>query len=331
MKGWVKILITILVIVVMGFAIWAFFFREKDEVVAHSRTSAFINYKYSTNLASEIDNLRELNYIGDKPSNIIDGNNNIEKDILEIRTTTLNKNDIIVKDGDVEIYRYQSYQNLENLTDEIIYSYLPYLKGAKVKNSYKRAIEKDVKKCISNMGSLRVAIDEIESCQTSIKGTDVEMEFLLGKYQTFRNCYRNYLNSASNLILDMQDYINYSLYGNKVKMDTYNMLYDSFTRQLRSMTSVDIREEVDRATAINKVYYKISLTNKGVEEVFDSFAEYEVLQAYNFLINNYIDDLNFVFDKSFYDKTEMAKSNNLSKVKAEAHSSVVVVLNALGF
>jgi hypothetical protein len=181
------------------------------------------------------------------------------------------------------------------------------------------------------MSSISVAISEIKECQNEIVGTDIELEFLLGKYQNFRNAYRRYLNSASNLILSMQSYINNTLFGNDVKMDASNMLYDSFARQLKSMTSVDLREEVDRATAINKVYYKITLTDIGSDELFHGYAEYEVLQAYNLLINNYIDDLNYVLDKSHYDKTEMAKSNNLSKVKIEAQPSIVLVLKALGF
>jgi hypothetical protein len=129
----------------------------------------------------------------------------------------------------------------------------------------------------------------------------------------------------------MQSYINNTLFGNDVKMVASNMLYDSCARQLKSMTSVDLREEVDRATAINKVYYKITLTDIGIDELFHGYPEYEVLQAYNLLINNYIDDLNYVLDKSHYDKTEMAKSNNLSKVKIEAQPSIVLVLKALGF
>ena len=331
MKGWVKVLIAILVIVVVGFAIWAFFFREKDEVVAYNRVSEFVNYKYSTDIDKEIESLKDLNYIYNNKSFVLDVSNPIEKDIIDIRTTCLNTDDIIVKEDNVEIYRYQSYIMLEKTTDDIIYSYLPYLKGPKVNKSYKRAIEKNVKNCISDMSAISVTIGEIKECQNEIVGTDIELEFLLGKYQNFRNAYRKYLNSASNLILSMQTYIYNSLYGNNVKMDASNMLYDSFARQLNSMTSVDIREEIDRANAINKVYYKITLTDIGIDELFNGYAEYEVLQAYNLLINNYIDDLNYVLDKSYYDKTEMAKSNNLSKVKIEAQPSIVLVLKALGF
>ena len=36
MKFWIKILIAFCIVLVIGFAVWAFFFREKDEVQAYN-------------------------------------------------------------------------------------------------------------------------------------------------------------------------------------------------------------------------------------------------------------------------------------------------------
>ena len=58
----------------------------------------------------------------------------------------------------------------------------------------------------------------------------------------------------------------------------------------------------------------ISKYNIGLSNVINGYAEYEVLQAYNLLVTDYLDSLNYIFSETEYDKAQMAKGNNLSLI-----------------
>ena len=60
MKFWVKIVIAFAVVVVLGFGVWAFFFREKDDVVAYNEITEMVDYKQSLSLKTKLDELRSM-------------------------------------------------------------------------------------------------------------------------------------------------------------------------------------------------------------------------------------------------------------------------------
>ncbi|MBE5758158.1 MAG: hypothetical protein E7345_04495 [Clostridiales bacterium] len=330
MKFWVKIIVALLVVVTIGFAVWAFFFREKDEVAAYNRTADFVNYKYSLNLDKKLDDLAKLDYLKNDTSMLITPDTQVGTNIIKVREQCLSPYDIVLEQDSVEIYRYQSYVVLEDMTDEIIYDYLPYLNSNVVNNSAKKKVLKAVEDYTGKIGNLTVSINEVVDCQTNITNDAVQLEFLYGKYLNFKNCFRNALNSASNLIIAMQNYANICLYNDDIKIDALNMSYDSFARLLNSMTTIDEREEIDYAKSVNRAYKRIiGLQNN--EDVFNGYSEFEVLKAYNTLLNNHVDTLNSIFNCRDYDKSEMAKGGNMSLIKTELRSSVQIIFKSMGY
>ena len=65
MKFWVKIVVALSVVVVIAFGIWAFVFKEKDEVVAYNKVCEIVDYKESLGTKEKLISLRKYNYYGD--------------------------------------------------------------------------------------------------------------------------------------------------------------------------------------------------------------------------------------------------------------------------
>ena len=70
-KFWVKIIIALMVVLVIGFSVWVFFFREKEDVQAHNRLSELIDYKESLGIEEKMIELRNLNYLNGNKDSII--------------------------------------------------------------------------------------------------------------------------------------------------------------------------------------------------------------------------------------------------------------------
>jgi flagellar basal body-associated protein FliL len=95
MKIWIRIVIAIAALVVAGVVIWAFCFREKDEVQAYNKASGLINYKQSLALEEQLNSLRGINYFGDDPSNLLDEDDAYVQKINYIRKITLDDQIIV--------------------------------------------------------------------------------------------------------------------------------------------------------------------------------------------------------------------------------------------
>ena len=73
------------VVVIVAFGVWAFFFREKDEVLAYNRTCEIVDYKESLGTKEKISDLQDLNYIGKDSGKVITASNDTNKEILNLR------------------------------------------------------------------------------------------------------------------------------------------------------------------------------------------------------------------------------------------------------
>ena len=70
MKFWVKVVVAVCVILVVAFAVWAFFFREKEEVQAYNKSAEMLDYKESLGLNEKLITLQGLDYYGAKKENV---------------------------------------------------------------------------------------------------------------------------------------------------------------------------------------------------------------------------------------------------------------------
>lgn len=332
MKFWVKILVAVCVVVVIAFGVWAFFFREKDEVAAYNRTCELIEYKESTGIKEKLKDLQSNNSIGEGDSaHSIDESTETSQNILNLRKIMFSNDMIVIYDdgGTITCY-YDSYYMIESHLDEMIEKLVPFIKQSNGNSKLNRQLKNAVSNYIVNVRELSTAIDILNDCQKTITGNETEMSVLYGNYNSVRQKYRRCLKYSSQLIMDMFDIIKNN-YGS-IKFDTSLALMDSFARSVNVMCS----EEIDKtehyraydAYLISERYYKVE---NNISIFDDEYNEFDFLKNYNNLFNNYLSVLNKALGKPNLNKTKMATGQDLSDILIEAQDSLVYVLNVLGY
>jgi hypothetical protein len=331
MKFWIKILIAFCIVLVIGFAVWAFFFREKDEVVAYNQISELVEYKESTALRVKLDKLEKMNYLKNEASNVISGDSETVKEIIDIRNRCLSKEDISVYDAEnTYLFEYSSYYTIDEYTNNFIEYLLPYMDNIEGSGSLLRKLKSSKKDYISSLKKTNEAIDLVVECQTTISGSSIEYDVLLGKYRSLAIELRSLLNNSANVMNNMLAYYK-SAKGGDIYTSTYVSLNDAFVRTLFTMTSVEKIYELDYANDLNYITTKID-KYKNNENIFTTeFTELNFLNAYRNLFNENADVLNDVFSKKYILKKQMADNQNLSEVPEKLHHNVVVILNVLGY
>lgn len=336
MKFWVKIVVAVCVVIVLVFGVWAFFFREKDEVKAYNQTTQMVDYKESLGINERLVELRDMDYINDDPSKKITSGGTINNEILSIRKNCLSDELIVGYDEhDVEIYSYDSYLVTDGIVNDIIRYYLPYTRGKYSSNTQLKSLSQSIKAYIAVLKSFDSTIDNLIECQKVVTGEDqVGMDALRGHYNAFYLKYRDSLNKASDVMIAMTDYINMSLYGGKMMSDSRIALYDCYARALKVATSKDdIRKEVEifYSHDLHMIWDKMNKVQNGTNIYDSTYTEYKFLTSFNQLFIDYRKSFNLIFDKKNVDKRLMADGNDLSEIVGKAQDAVVVVLNVLGF
>lgn len=330
MKFWIKLLIGFLIVIVICFGIWAFFFKEDDEVKAYNRVCEYIDYKESLGLKEKILEVKALNYIGEEPSNIITDDTYTKKEIIRIRNWVMSSDIINTYDdvGTVTCY-FDSYLVIEDTINKTMIELLPYLNNKIISTGILKSIDKNVNQCIAKAKDLGQTIQILKNCQGSIDGEGISYEVLLGNYNSFSSEYRELLRSSADLLLDMISCVKYHF--GEVKCDTNFALIDSFARSLKVSMTVETKVEAFYLHDLHLVTEKLE-KNKSNQNIFsDEFTEYDFLMSYNKLFNNYQNVLNQTFAKHNIEKKKIAKGENLSDVVTDAQQSLITTLNILGY
>lgn len=330
MKFWVKIVVALCVVLVLGFGIWAFFFREKDEVKAFNRTCELIEYKESLGLREKVVALRKLNYINGDTSKVIKNNTDTNKDILQIREFILSPSIITTYDegGNVTCY-FDSYITLDDYVDSMLVALVPYLKNSSTTSANINNIKKDIKNYIQDLKNFDNSINILNDCQNAITGTEVEMEVLLGNYNSLRNKYRKCLNDGARVLIRIFDIMKTN-YG-KIKFNTELALMDSFARSLMVSSSVEVKRESYFAHDAHLVLDRLNKVNAGTNIFSADYTEWGFLANYNALIDGYASEYNKALAKHNTIKKKMAGNQELSDIKQGAQTYLVYVLNVLGY
>lgn len=334
MKFWIKIVVALSIVVVIGFAVWAFFFREKDEVVAYNATAELVDYKASLGIKECLVDLDKNNYWGTDKNNIITDASTAGKEILQIRKIVLGADVIESTDNNgVVLYSYDTYFVLDNYVDDIIEYYMPYMKDtASVSGNTAKQVKNAINDYITSLKDLSTTLDVLISAQKQIDGSDpIALEVLKGHYNSLRLKYRNNLNSASNVITSITNYVSASVYKNNFKFDTISALYDCFARRLNKSTSAELIMEIEYAHGLHFIVDKIDKRKNDADIYTTEFTEYDFLVGFNELFSSYSNILNYVFSSSHLEMSQMADKNGLSQVPENAQEKVVTMLNVIGF
>lgn len=332
MRFWIKIVVALSVVIVLGFGVWAFFFREKDDVVAYNEICELVDFKQSLGLDEKLNNLYECDYIGSGATKkVIEDDTEVKKNILSIREITMSRVNITYYDeGGNLTCVYDSYYTIENMSDDMVMFLLPYLKYTNADDRELRALRKAVDNYIDDLKLLNESIQLIgENQETILDGTDIEFEILYGKYNSFYNKYRSVLNDSANVIRLMIS--NIRSHVGEFKCDTEFALIDSFSRALKVSTSVETKREPLFAYDLHYVVEKYNDYKLGNNIYTIDHTEFDFLTSYNTMINNYSGVLDKVFEKHNLEKKKIADGENLSDIVKESQESLIVVMNVLGF
>lgn len=321
-----------MVVLVIGFSVWVFFFREKEDVQAHNRLSELIDYKESLGIEEKMIELRNLNYLNGNKDSIITTSSAYGTEILHVRTMLCSEDKIVGTSSDGGIsYTYSSYYRTDEIIDDIISYYLPYTTGNKVNGKTLKNLKNNVKDYIESLKDINYTIDELIAFQNIIEGSNIEMEALRNRYNALQSKYRKNLGDASNVIVTLMEYIDVSVYSDKMYIDCNSALYDAFARMLNVYSTVDANLINDYAHDVNVVIERIEDIEEGTSIYSEQYTEYDFLSSYNTLFNNYKDVLNYVFSAKNLEKKQMAAGSHLDKVLEKSQTSVITTLNVLGY
>jgi len=343
MKFWIKILIALAVIVVVVFGVWAFFFREQDDLSGYNRTAALIEYKNSLNLEDKLNNLTKLDYVGKDEKDKITDDTEFKKEILKIRNIMLKTSLIEGKDDQgIIVYTHDSYVTIDKYIDEIIYYYLPYMKADYVESGYAKKVED----CIAiYQDSLKVLAGKIDalcvSQQNIVLNVDddsanvTQFEILKNNYIDVRARYRTCLSNAGELLKSIINYVDLGIYKSSLYNDSMSSLYNCFVRSLTPMANAPLVEETDYASDLHFVVDKIEKIkdNKESDVYTVDYNEHSFVTSMNTLIHNYTNVLDKVLSSTNLIKRQMADNDisALSTISEKARDSVITMLNVLGY
>lgn len=332
MKYWIRILVSLAIVVVVGFAVWAFAFREKDEVQAYNRSCELVDYKESLGVKDDLVKLNEMNYFGKDSSKVLESSSSTGKEIYRLRALTVGSEKITGQSSTgSERYEYESYRITDEMIDDIFEYLLPYTKTSSVKGKTLSKLKKSISAYIDSLQELNSNVDELIYFQENMEGNEDSYEALKGRYNTFSRKYRNTLNGASSVILNMIEFIDVSVYGDNIVLDTHMALFDAFARALKTSTSIDIVQENDYANDLYVIMQRIEEANDGEVLYTSKYSEYDFLSSYNQLYNKHKEALEYVFSSKNLEKKQMAEGLSLSKINKTAQSYVIAVVNVLGF
>ena len=328
MKFWVKILVAVCVILVAVFAVWAFFFRDKEEVQAYNKTAELIDYKQSLGIRDKIIQLQSMDYINGNKEKVIGDDTEAKKNILKYRKFCFDTEEITGYGNLV----FCSYFLMDEHMDDIFEYYLPFTKTDSVKSSSLKRLKGDIDDYIDSLKVMNSNLDELIKYQNVITGMDAEYGYLAEHYEKLYNQYRSTLNDASKLMLSIVNFIDISVYSDNLIMDTTFALNDAFARTLITATNVDERLAADYAHHVYVVIKAIDNYN-GESDIFTSYSEYEFLTSYSNLYNNYQDSLNDAYSQNLETKQKMAVAdkNALSIILQKAQNAVTIVLKTIGY
>lgn len=336
MKFWVKIVVALCVVLVAAFAVWAFVFRKKDEVVAFSEVSELLEYKESTGFVVKLEKLEKMNYYGEDPSKVIEGEFSAISGINKVRDKCLSHDTIkVYDDGNSFLFEYNSYLTIDEYVNEFMEYMLPYLNNIEGSGSLLRKLKKSKKQYVSALKNTIESLDLVIDGQNKADGSEMSFDALFAKYNAFGDKFRALLSTSADVMSYTLSYYK-SAKGGEILTNTYTALNDSFTRTLKTMTTVGLDaniylEEIDYANDLFYVTSKIDKV-KNNENIFgDEFSELNYLNAYNSLLNKNPDVLDTVFSKKYIEKKQMADNQNLTEVPDGLHHNVVVILNVLGY
>jgi len=332
MKTWIRILIAFAVVVVIGFAVWVFFFKEKDEVVAYNDMTEMIEYRESVGLNERFVELNSMNYFGGDKTNVISPEVEGFKKTCATRDILLSEEVLNAYDDEGKITAtYMSYWTYDQMSTEIFKDILPYLNGKKVNRKAQRELSKEIKNYINSVKEVSGDLDELINFQNGLTNDASLIAQLEGRYNSLKLKYRNMVGFAGKIISKSINYINVAIYDNNFKIDTKFALYDSFGKSLDGLVSALVDREKDFSNNTYLIMSKLNAFNKGENIFTEEYTELKFLESYNKLISTYPTVLGGVLSRHYIQISEMADNTNLSEIIEGAQAPLVIVLNIIGF
>ena len=278
MKIWIRLVVAFSVVLVLTFAVWAFFFDEKDEVVVYNDMTQMIEFKESLGIEDRLDDLSNYNYIGKDKSKVITKDNYPE--LFKVRTMLFSE-DVINEydDKDNIVATYDSYLTYDKLSNEIFKDVLPYLNGKNTHRKTQKAFTAAVKNYINQLKILNADIDLIVKSQDVTTNENSSISQLVAKYNSLRSKYRKLMGYAGEVISYSIGYLNAAVYGGDFKADTDFALYDCYGRTLKAFASVHINQEIVYSNTIHYAVDKIEKSNSNTNIFSVEYTELEFLQA----------------------------------------------------
>jgi len=326
-KFWVKIIIAVCVVVVIGFSVWAFCFREKDEVQAYNRTAELINYKQSLGIHDKLVDLRKTNYINNNPEKVIGTDTDMKQSIHNLRELCFSEVPL-TNNGNIQYY---SYFVIDEYVDTLIEYYLPYTQSNKSKSKPLKNLKNNIEDYMRSLSNMNETLDELIEYQSLIEGSDTEIEILKSYYDNLNTKYRKCLSRSTDVVLAVVDYIDVCVYSDNLKLDVVFALNDAFVRSLKCATTIETILEPDYSNDVKFIKDVIDKYHDGTQIFSEEYNEYEFLNSYSKLYNDYKDTLNYVYSCKNLEKQQMAEGALLSSIVENAQDSVVVILNVFGF
>lgn len=345
MKFGIKIVVALAVVVALGFGVWAFFFKEKEEMSGYNRVLEIIEYKISLDMDNKINDFRGNNKLGKSGDVEISDQNDYGKKILTMKERMFSDEIIVGKDDNENVtYKHLSYFELDKYIDEILNFYLPYMQTTFIQGNYADGVTKAVNTYKENAKILLDEISFLESQQSKIDLTDKvdkQMESLSNMYSSLLDKYRSYISSGVDLIFEVEEYIHIGIYDNEFIYDERTILYDCFARSLKYASTADKianNDLSDETEGLNDLYYiidKIDAIKDGEKNIYENktYSKYEFVSGYSDLVKNHSKSLDYALTTSNFNKNKIINQDTeiLSEIHVDARLQIFVILDILGY
>lgn len=321
MKYFLRIIVTIIIVGIVGVGVWYLFFSTPDDDETFTKLSQLIDDKENSAISNIFDDLGSFETLPETEN---------------AKAKILNDIDNPITVDDATIY---SYRATEKILDKALNNYYVYTQIANdvSAKSYKK-IKNLVNDYNKSYGKLITKLEDLSNYNNDYVNEQdetlkVSMRYeLVTKYNNISIYYKEALTKEAKLVLELKTFVNKYCFDNNFYTDSKIALLDLI--MLDTISACNKTEETEIGYFINlKQSIDIYLAYESGSDIYTDtgVSESEFLNNVEFLFKNYKDGLTKLFDYTHAQRENVINGTFVSELKVEYVDFIKSVLKVLGY
>ena len=322
MKVVVKIIITVLIVAIVGFAVWYFFFSTPEDSATFKKMSQLIDNKENTDIDGILDEIADLE--------VVEGIETNKAKLLNDSTQPIE-----IEGGAT----YYSYKTMEEVLDLALNNYYVYTQVAKDvgKKPYRKiksmvnAYNVSYEKLITKLEDMRDYHKDYLSEENESYKESMKME-LKNKYANIGLYYKEALTKEAELVLQLKQFVSKYCFNDNFYTDTKVALLDLISIETISACTKETATEIGYFVNLKQSIDKYFAVVDG-QDIFSGIpvSESGFLNNVEYLFKNYKEGLTKVFSYTNAQRVDVVNGSFVSELKVENYQPIKNVLIVLGY